>query len=147
MLSRKVRIQLIVVLVCLLGIHIFVLPPDAQTAADRQTLEEVDLLIKIQDYPQAIQLLNSALKFYPEDNAEPFLERLKTAEELNASKQAYIIAMKCYNEGDLQNALNYFKKVIPKDVERFTTAREKICELDLKVVKSVIDEKKAAAIK
>lgn len=145
MFSRKIRIQLILVLFCLLFIDFFVLSPKGENAADKRILKETDLMLETGRYPEAIELLNSTLNFHSEENIQPFLERLETAEKLNASSVAYSTAMRYYNEGNHETALTYFKKVIPEDVDNFTSAREKICELDMSIVRDTIKEKKAAA--
>jgi len=146
MLSRKIRIQLIVVLICLIGVHLFILPPNAEVAAEKKTLKEIDMLIDTHHYSEAIELINSTLKFHSEKNVDAFLSRLALAEKLDASEKAHTTAMKYYNEGDLTTALTYFKKVVPEDVKNFTNAREKICQLDLEIVQNAIDEKKAAEV-
>ena len=144
MLSRKVRIRLLLVLLCLLVVHVFVLPSQNLTAADRKILEEVDLLMKHHDYAGAIALLEKTLNFQEQENAKPFLERMELAQELHASESAFSAAMQHYNEGNYQLALEYFRRVKPKDVKNFTAAREKICELNMSIVKDVIREKEVS---
>ena len=131
MLTRKVRIWLLVALGCLLVVHIYVLPPNSLTVSDKMILEQVDQSLREQNYAEAIQLLNSTINFHPQENNKLFLSRLETAEKFYASETAFSRAKEYYQAGDFQRALVNFKKVEPEDVKNFTAAREKICELEL----------------
>lgn len=146
MLSRKARIRLVLVLFSLIAVHIFVLPSEHLTFADRKILEEIDMLINQQDYTGAIELLEKTLNFQEQKNIKPFLERMELAQELQVSHSAFSTAMQYYNEGSYQLALEHFRKVKPKDVKNFTAAREKICELNMSIVKDAIKEKKASTM-
>ena len=145
MLSQRARIRLIAIVFCLSVIHIFVIPPDVQEASNKEILKEVDSLINTQNYAEAIDLINTTLKFNKDGDPQPLIDRLNVAEKLNASAKAYSTAMKYYNEGDLQTALTYFRKVNSEDVRNFTSAREKICRLNLEIVQIRMDKKKAAS--
>lgn len=144
MLSKSMRKRLILVILFLLVIHVFILPSDPMTAADRQILKEADDLIKQHKYLEALQLLQTNINFHTPENLKPFLNRLELAEELHSSDTAFTLAMQCYNEGNYASALRYFRQVKPKDVKNFTDAREMICQLDMAAVKDVIKDKKAA---
>ena len=143
MLSWQTRKRLFLLLICLLLANILVGSHDTTTAADGMIMKEADALMKQGKYSEALQLLNRVLDFRTGD-AEPFERRLKEVQEMQASDMAFANGMQCYTEGDYKKALEFFRKVLPRDVENFTKARQYICELDMTVVKEVIKEKEAA---
>lgn len=144
MLSKTVRLRLFIALVLLVTIHIWVLPPSTQVAADKKVLKQVDALIEDQNYAGAINLIEASLKLRSDKNVEPLLSRLEKAKKLNASAEAYFTAMTFYNKGDMAKALSNFKQVIPEDVANFTDARTKICQLGLDITSDRIKEQKAS---
>lgn len=143
MLSWKTRKKLMVVLFALVFANLMLGVPNAGTASDKLILRQADALTKQQRYAEALSLLKRALDFRTRGDSAPFERRLAEAEEMQASNTAFTKGMQCYKDGDYQKALDYFRQVNPKDVNNFTDARERICELDMTVVKNVINEKKA----
>ena len=143
MLSWQTRKRLFLLLICLLLANILIGSPDAKTVSDRMILEQADALIEQSKYSEALYLLNRTVDFHTGD-AEPFERRLKEVQEMQASDMAFASGMQCYTEGDYKKALEFFRKVLPRDVENFTKARQYICELDMTVVKEIIKEKEAA---
>lgn len=147
MLSNKMRARLIFVLAILITVHIHILPPTSEVAANKKALKEVDALIADQNYTGALNLIKANLKFRvgdSEDSLEPFLARKDEVQKLNESAEAYHTAMTLYNKGDMANALSYFKMVIPDDVTNFTNARTKIAELNIDIVSNRVRETKAS---
>jgi len=146
-LSWKRRKQLIVVVAILIFANILLaMASDSTTAADEAVLHQVDTLVKQQKYSEAIQLLKKTLDFRSQGDTKPFESRLEEVQKLQASDTAFSNGMHYYSEGDFPKALEYFRQVSPKDVNNFTAARTRICELETRVVKDLIREKKTAEV-
>lgn len=147
MLSWKIRKKLIILLTILVFVNgLLYFAPDPSNAREREVLEQADLLMKQQKYSEALELLKRTMDFHTEGDVKPLEERITVAQAMEASDRAFSTAMDYYNQGEFAKALTYFRQVNPKDVKNYTDARQRICELDMSIVRDVIQEKKDAEV-
>jgi len=141
MLSAAHRKRLIVILLCLSFIYL-IISLDNKNLPDDMLIAEVDSLLEQRRYSEAIELLEEAVKYRGTNAAPVIKEKLEYAKKMQASAQAFEKGMQAYNGGEYLEAYRYFQRVIPEDVKHYTEARQKICELNLSMVKQLIKEKK-----